>query len=53
MLNEADLHRRYLSERMGPKAVERRGSKDGDDEEVESAMHFVGERSNRQNYKGA
>ena len=53
LLNEADFHWRYLSERMDPKAVKCCGSKDDDDEEVESTMHFVGERSDRQNNESA
>ena len=36
---------------MGPEAVKSCSSKYGDDEEVESTVHFVGERSDRQNYE--
>ena len=52
LLNEANFHRRHLSEWVGRKAVERY-REDDDDEEVEPSMHFVRERSDGQNEEGA
>ena len=53
LLNEANFHRCHLSERMGQKTVNRRGSENNDDEEVEATVHFMGERSDRQNDESA
>ena len=38
---------------MGQKTVNRRGSENNDDEEVEATVHFMGERSDRQNDESA
>lgn len=38
---------------MGQKTVNRCGSENNDDEEVEATVHFMGERGDRQNDESA